>query len=213
MRLKEKLPPRKCLVCGQLFEPKRRESKYCSERCSNCAAHRKYNATHQQPKRYKRKEKRICQCAYCGKDFVARGDWVKYCSAKCAYHNQLKKRREANAARLMVKCAVCGKEFHSPRGTAKYCSRKCLISHQVLASRLRRERRSELLAELPEDERKAVIAVMDYNRYTRYSMCRRDEAEKKDNRGVASCGENCLGLSKETLSYCGSVFDELLLGK
>ncbi len=65
-------------------------------------------------------------CSFCGKKFLAKKPYAKYCSNVCGY----KERVESGYYNIKVKCIVCGKEFDTvkpinPSRIAKTCSRKC----------------------------------------------------------------------------------------
>lgn len=59
--------PHTCIVCGTTYETTRKDSKYCSKRCSNKATRKQIQST----------------CSACGKQFIATREGCTTCSNAC----------------------------------------------------------------------------------------------------------------------------------
>lgn len=59
--------PHTCIVCGTTYETSRKDSKYCSKRCSNKATRKQIPST----------------CSVCGKQFIATREGCTTCSNAC----------------------------------------------------------------------------------------------------------------------------------
>ena len=85
----------KCEICGKEFEPKRKDSKFCSDKCSmiyhNGNAKAKYIS--------KPKLKKICPM--CGKEFLT-NTIQKYCSAECRIKGRAEYQRQRNKSKTKV---------------------------------------------------------------------------------------------------------------
>lgn len=61
-------------------------------------------------------------CEVCGKVFVKKQDFQKFCSNAC----KSKYRRQQGLDNIIKKCAYCGKDFETSKyKTNKFCSRSC----------------------------------------------------------------------------------------
>ena len=58
------------------------------------------------------------KCLYCGKEFTAQSEGLKFCSVTCANESALKKK-------FIKTCPTCGKTFETSRSDQIYCSKFC----------------------------------------------------------------------------------------
>ena len=119
--------PKKCLCCGQAFEPTCHISrqKYCSREC--CV---KYNNA----KRYYSTPTDTCpECGGHIEQSGERGKYRRFCTDRCRVQYQAKKRRERNRNRERPAqvCPNCGIEFQPEWGHGnqrRFCSDACRIT-------------------------------------------------------------------------------------
>ena len=69
-----------------------------------------------------KRNKYICKCENCGKEFKSSVETSKYCSAKC--------KPQSSTKRIKTKCCICGKEIYKKpydfkRSKNLYCSIEC----------------------------------------------------------------------------------------
>ena len=107
------LSEKMCVVCSAIFSAKRKDVKYCSDKCKRKAEHN-------------RKPLLKKTCLHCGGEFEAKRAATNYCSASCS--NIACKKHDD----VKLNCKKCGKEF-----TRKYihrdklfCSRSCATTNQ-----------------------------------------------------------------------------------
>ena len=134
---------KKCVICGNDFEPKSKRHLTCSDECS---------FRHGQNLRRDRKRSRIVrneiECRYCGKRFLPEGyrnlDKIKFCSKQCYnnynyYKGQKPAERKKIAPAKPRNCELCGSVF-TPDLThdfARFCSTDCNTQYH---NKKRRER-------------------------------------------------------------------------
>lgn len=116
------MPSKKCVVCGNEFEPKRPEYRTCGTTCRNrlIAAEKEARHTTVQP------------CEFCGKSFANTGKQRKRrtCSVECG------KKLVGRIKDISVEhtCKTCGEAFMAnPNRGAEYCSRKCMYARNDTA--------------------------------------------------------------------------------
>lgn len=124
------LPPQLCQICGEAFQPKRRDSVCCSRPCNLLRLNRQYAATKKasEPERL---------CPGCDQQFKAWRTDQKYCTSDCG--NRHRARRARQPADLSPKlCARCGTVFTPKQSTSIVCSRLC--GRRLTYARYRKER-------------------------------------------------------------------------
>lgn len=103
-----------CNYCGAEYPTRRRDQRYCSQKCAALASRRFVSLS----------------CRHCGKMFDAAPSAERsrvYCSIEC----------KTNGRRIWRTCAGCGHQFNRPvHGTmphqdkGKYCTRSCYLDHR-----------------------------------------------------------------------------------
>lgn len=103
------IEPKNCLSCGNVFIPKCRTQKYCSEKCRIKASNRRHRT--RKSKILKKK------CVQCGSEFETTNPHKKYCDSSCARNFNRKKQRFGKPKKnyvmgnpVTVQCCVCGIE-------------------------------------------------------------------------------------------------------
>ena len=127
-----------CKGCGQEFELRYDNQLYCSTKCrmSYKAQQRRQN-TRALPDahmgmsilehwRQDNPDKLMATCPVCGKEFVRKSPWQKYCSAACRYVATYGKSREYMKGRI---CRNCGAIFDASYGSQLYCCNECRLEH------------------------------------------------------------------------------------
>jgi hypothetical protein len=115
--------PKKCVVCGKEFTPRKGKQLTCSRKCG-CKIRKRYQG-----------EIKV-KCSYCGKELLRPKKIVlkqKYfwCSKKCMAEIKKEQFKGENNPRwsggkIEKKCVRCGKVFFEyKKNPQKYCSRKC----------------------------------------------------------------------------------------
>lgn len=133
---------KKCEWCGELFTPKRKDSKYCSAQhytnCKFCEVSIEIKQMKRIPtycsgacssKDHKDERNFDCICQLCGNGFRGSKSTDKFCTKP-----------------HMEQCVVCGTEFEiiSPHRPAKTCSKKCAMATADLATRKTKTEESTL---------------------------------------------------------------------
>ena len=117
----------KCAYCGEEFEPKIKDQRYCSRDCSN----KDYYL------RMKQQPARVVKCAWCGEEFKTHYYQQKYCSEECrkaARNEQTKEYFKKHKLPTVWKparrvCLTCGREFTEHFRGDKFCSDECCLEY------------------------------------------------------------------------------------
>lgn len=109
-------PPNVCVVCGELFKPRREHDRYCGELCRNRRPRKTKSSGKRRPVGI-----RICPC---GRQF----GWAprlreKYCSVQCVLDARVGHALEWRCDVPWRTCVECGGQFI--HRTAKRCSDEC----------------------------------------------------------------------------------------
>jgi hypothetical protein len=102
---------RRCIICGNDFEPRYNEQKCCGLTCSKKAGGRSLTL----------KTQHQFECKYCGKSYTPKAkDRKTYCSRYCAF---MDKAAKPKPQKVPSACKWCGQPADSAR--ARFCSDKC----------------------------------------------------------------------------------------
>lgn len=127
-----KLGTRKCLLCGEEFQPQNSRGVYCSHACSNKGARLLGKQTYS-PTMVK------STCQHCGKEFernIALTESKRFCSTECfdGWHkarrvekveNCNKEALESGRKTYVTQCKSCGHELIALRRNKMYCDMHC----------------------------------------------------------------------------------------
>jgi hypothetical protein len=113
---------KRCVVCGEDYEPTGGTQKFCSASCSDLSPREKN----------KNRPMVSCVCERCGKTFSRRADQVSrnphtYCSPYCA-NLMPRTRKGPPKTGGIISCEICGKEFYVSGfrlESARFCSQMC----------------------------------------------------------------------------------------
>jgi hypothetical protein len=101
-----------CIVCGNDYRSRKKDSKYCSQKCLYIG----------RPRRQRTRIEVVCKS--CGSAFGVKPSEVRkgggrgnYCSRKCYFEWRRKQR--------LITCEKCGIEFERDHANRRYCSRTC----------------------------------------------------------------------------------------
>lgn len=139
---------RKCAICGENFEPRTANQKYCSETCrkiKKAEKNRKYRAAN--------KEKIVEKNR---KYYAANKEKIVEWNRKCRAANKEKIVAE-NHFEMEKTCPVCGKKFTPAQIYQVYCSRQCFNK--------RHEKRKYEKPSLNENICKADECGLSYGKY------------------------------------------------
>lgn len=110
-----------CKFCGKEFVKKNKNSKCCSQECSQALYRQEHRVMYEKI------------CSICGRKFETTLSRAKYCSSLCAHDASVKASREY-ARRVSHEpraCAECGKVFAPKTNAGKFCSPECKRAHLI----------------------------------------------------------------------------------
>ena len=119
---------RSCKRCGEFFEPRHGQQRYCSKACQI-----KYNNERrvlvQKQERAMRQPIEIT-CEQCGTTFETMHKNTKYCSIKCRRRVEAQAKEERKPLHP-INCQWCGTEFQPLSKIQKFCCKKCRIKAKI----------------------------------------------------------------------------------
>ena len=104
----------KCVVCGDDFEAKHKNTKYCSDTCRKI-------------KRENIPLEHLRICINCGKKFINSNGRIKFCDEQCRSIHKYNYKPNINLNKII--CINCNKEFEKSNPNSKFCSDKCKLEY------------------------------------------------------------------------------------
>lgn len=139
LKKKKPLDNRACKLCGNMFQPSRKEIETCGHSCRASI----------QSSKAKEKYPETKTCLMCGKQFLIKrsstGMKQNYCSAECVGKYACKFTNHKRVPLSRSRCSKCGLEFEFKRFyKRKFCSRPCSESSDKTIESVRESARKRM---------------------------------------------------------------------